>query len=290
MQDWKREKTPIEIHGLLRDQRVADGVEPPCLTTVRKALRGITHRRGRSETRGRKRKVRARGIEAMDRARIRLQAKADGEHEVTWKQVIKSSRIKKVGPTTASRRMADAGKDIKWRRPREKPQRSDKQDEARARWCGRNRFLPNDFLSDSVDLIIDNKLWPIPTTAEAKKHLRRQKVRGHLRTRGEGLKKGYTKPSAKKHRRNLGGSVSVCAAIHRDRVVMWEYLPSRWCAQAAVDLYNGPIRRTLRRVCGAKSRYLILEDNDPHRAQVQRRHACQEEPRHRHLRPPWILA
>ena len=77
------------------------------------------------------------------------------------------------------------------------------------------------------------------------------------------MKRQYTKPSIKKHRSNLGGFVDVCAGISGDRVVMWTYLPKRWCGQAAVDLYEGPVKATLRRVRGAKPSYLILEDNDP---------------------------
>ena len=65
----------------------------------------------------------------------------------------------------------------------------------------------------------------------------RMRVRGHLRTRGEGLKPVYTKPNPKKHRTNWGRSVSVCPGIKHDRVVMWLYLPKRWNADAAVGLY-----------------------------------------------------
>ena len=53
------------------------------LSAIRKALHGNTHRRGRSEARGRKRRVSARAVEALDRTRKRLQEKADGEDEVT---------------------------------------------------------------------------------------------------------------------------------------------------------------------------------------------------------------
>ena len=83
LHSWEGEKTLVEIHGLLKKQRRKQKVKPLCLTAVRKALRGLTHRQGRIETRGRPREVTARGVEAMDRARKRLQEKVDGEDEVS---------------------------------------------------------------------------------------------------------------------------------------------------------------------------------------------------------------
>ena len=260
---WKGKKTPKELHALLAGQRLEKGIEPVKLPSVRKALRGQTHLRGRSETRGRKRRVTARGVEALDNARKRLQEKCGGNKEVPWKKIIKAARIKVVHPTTAARRMDAAGKDIKFRRPREKPQRTAEDRASRAAQCKRMRRLPEDYFIENVDLIIDNKQWPIPTSKAGRDHLAKMKVRGHLRTRREGLKPQYTKPNAKKHRRNVGGSVKLCAGMSRDRVVMWTYLPDRWCGKAAVDLYDGPIKRTLKRVCGEKRKYVILEDNDP---------------------------
>ena len=52
---------------------------------------------------------------------------------------------------------------------------------------------------------MDNKKWKIQTS---KKGIR--KVRGHLRKPSEGLKKGFTKPNARKHNVSVG-SVNVCA-------------------------------------------------------------------------------
>ena len=165
---WSREKSPLEIHELLKEERIGNGIAPICLTSVRKAMRGATHLRGRNETRGRKRSVTARGIQALDKARIRLQENVGGLEEITWGNVIKSARINPVHPTTAARRMAAAGKDIKWRRPREKPQRTREQMEARVEVCKKLLKLPKNYFSERVDLIIDNKLWPVPTTEQAK--------------------------------------------------------------------------------------------------------------------------
>ena len=71
--EWKGHKRTKEIHGMLAEQRTRQGVQPFFLSAIRKALHGNTHRRGRSETRGRKRRVSARAVEALDLARKRLQ-------------------------------------------------------------------------------------------------------------------------------------------------------------------------------------------------------------------------
>ena len=52
-------KTPGEIHETLRGARGKRGLVGPDLTTVRRALRGLTRRRGRKETRGAKTKLTA---------------------------------------------------------------------------------------------------------------------------------------------------------------------------------------------------------------------------------------
>ena len=89
----------------------------------------------------------------------------------------------------------------------------------------------------------------------AKRYARMRKVRFHLRTRSEGLQPGFTKPTAKKNRINPGASVNVCAGIFNGRIVLWHYLPARWNGQAAADLYQGRIIRTLRRCLGEKRSY-----------------------------------
>ena len=59
-----------------------DGGDGPNLSTVRKALRGISHRRGMVETRGRKRILSPVSARALDAARKRLIAKTDGQYDV----------------------------------------------------------------------------------------------------------------------------------------------------------------------------------------------------------------
>ena len=72
-----------------------------------------------------------------------------------------------------------------------------------------------------------------------------------------------TKPGRKKNRLNTGAAANVCAGISGGRIVLWEYLPAVWNAQAAVNLYKNAIIKTLQKQRGVKRKYLVFEDNDP---------------------------
>ena len=131
------------------------------------------------------------------------------------------------------------------------------------RICKKLRSAPATYWQHKVDMYLDNKQWDLPITEKGAKFLKMRKVRGHLRTPAEGLKKGFTKPNARKHRVNTGGTTNLCAAIIGGRVRVWHYLPDRWCGAEAVALYQDVLKPALDRYRGPKRSYTILEDNDP---------------------------
>ena len=264
MRVWQSEgHRPMDIYLLLRAKRDLAGIPPVGLTAVRKVLKGATHQTGCVETRGRKRKLSDRALRAIDAKRRQLIKKVDGRREVTWREVMRKARVCPVHPTTAKRALAAAGINIAARAPRQKPQRKGEHLEERMEVCRRWRYLPSDYFFRKVSFIIDNKRWPVPMTEDARAHLQKLKVRFHLRTRSEGLAPGFTKPNAKKHQRNTGGSVAVCAGICGDRVVMWKYIDGPWGESAADSLYRHDINRVLTRYAGSASGATIVEDNDP---------------------------
>ena len=71
------------------------------------------------------------------------------------------------------------------------------------------------------------------------------KVRGHLRSRKEGLQLGFTKPSNLKHKRNPSARVNICAGIMGGQVKLWHQLPQQWNRKISADLYRGPIKKTV---------------------------------------------
>ena len=254
-------QSPKQVHAWLLDARTARGVETPNLTNVRKALKGVSYRRGQVETRGRKRKLSRRAVLKLDAARTELIERANNTSEVHWKDVLRKARVH-VDPTTAARSFQAEGIDARWRRPRERPQRDDEHEAERMEICRRWRYLPHDFFTDRVDLIIDNKQFKVPTYGRGLQHLKSTRIRGHIRTRSEGIRKGFTKPNPKRQKVNPGAHVKVCAGIINGRVRVWHYLPRTWNGDAAAELYEKVLAPALAKHRGPKASYLVVEDND----------------------------
>ena len=254
---------PQKVHSLLKAQRKRRKIIAPHLTRVRKALKGLSYRRGVKETRGRKPVYTPKNVQNMEATRKKLIKEADGNREVRWKDIQKASRVPQAHRTTAARAFARQGlDDVLARPPREKPDRTPEAEKARVAWCNENKHLRGSYFADRVDMIIDNKKFEIPTSERSRRYLNKQRVRFHLRKKSEGLRPEMTKPNRKRNRINTGGWVNVCAGISGCRVVMWEYLGRRWSGSAAAELYSGPIAKTLKKARGAKRKYRILEDND----------------------------
>lgn len=256
-------KEPVEIQAALALRRQKNEEAAPDLTAVRRFLKGKTHQRGRSETRGRKSKVSRRNVLNMNSVRRTLVKKDKGTRYVKWDEIIRKSRAPPVHRSTAAR--AFKREDIKaiFRRSREKPQRTVEHEAERVEICGRMRRWPLRRYTEVIDMIIDNKKFDVPTSARARDNQARQKVIGQIRTPQEGLEKGFTKPNSKRHRMNPGGSASVCAGISNCQVVLWEYFDGRWNGEKAAEMYQGPIIKALKKKRGVKAKYLLVEDNDP---------------------------
>ena len=182
-----------EILGKIKKQRQCEKLAPPKIWAIRRAMAGATHLRGRPENRGRPRKLSPAQTQRMFKKRAELIVKADGERYVTVEEAVRRAHIPNVHVSTAAHYLAELG--VKWRRMREKPPRTGAHEEDRKEVCRRWRRRPSTFWTDDVDLIIDAKKFSVPGNAAAAKRLRQQKVRGVLRTRSEGLHKGFTRPN-----------------------------------------------------------------------------------------------
>ena len=113
-------RSPADIHAWLAARRGRCGFFAPNITNIRKVLKGETNRRGKVETRGRKRKLSQRIVMKLDAARRQLIQRVSNEGEVHWKTVLRRARVH-VHPTTAARAFKAAGIDAKWRRPPHTP-------------------------------------------------------------------------------------------------------------------------------------------------------------------------
>ena len=99
----KNGKTTIEIHTLLTRKRDRQGISTPCLPRFRRALRGLTYKRARKETRGRKAKLNRRLVLKMNSKRKLLIKQAKGQREIRWDDVRKSIRAPKMHRATVLR-------------------------------------------------------------------------------------------------------------------------------------------------------------------------------------------
>ena len=138
------------------------------MMAVRRAMQGTTFRRSKVEARGRKRILTSANLRALDNTRKRLIAKADGDYEVHWDDVIRAARVPKVDRTTAAKCLRAAGYDIAWRPPRLKPARQEVDEEQRAHICDKLRKLPVVFWTDKLDAYIDCKNFPIPRSVKGR--------------------------------------------------------------------------------------------------------------------------
>ena len=246
----------------MANKRQRQRVRPPNLTVIRKFLKGKTHRRGVVETRGAKRKWTRANVLKANRARIAKIQKHKGAKYVSWDVIAHAARARKVHRTTVARAFIREGILARFRPSRAKPQRTEEHERERKDICGRMRRWPTSYFTDHIDLIIDNKTFSLPTTPAAREHQQKQQVHGQIRTPSEGIKKGFTKPNPKRHRKFLGGTAHVCAGIAKGRFVLWEYY-TKWSGSTAASMYHGPILSVLKKVHGVKRSYLLAEDNDP---------------------------
>ena len=254
---------PTEIHLKMQSARRRKRMAGPSLKSVRRALKGQSFKRTGVETRGRKRSLSAVNVRALERTRKVLIKKAEGECEVHWDDVIRAARVPAVHRSTAARALKAAGHNVQRRTPRLKPDRSKMDEAQRKDWCDKYRKLPVSFWTTKIDAYTDCKRWTVPRNVRGHKFLNKLKVRFHLRKPEEGLQRGFTKPDARKHLRNVGPKINVFAAVIGGRVRVWHYLPGRWSGAVAADLYRDVLSPMLKLHRGDKRKYLILEDNDP---------------------------
>ena len=108
---------------------------------------------------------------------------------------------------------------------------------------------------------MDNKAWPAPLTAKQRAKYNATKVTGHLRLAREGADQGFTQPRTDHSFLGIP-SVNICAAVAKDKIILWEDYGKKWNASVACDMYKRPLLAALRRTWGARRTYVIVEDGD----------------------------
>ena len=167
--------TRMQIHAqLVKDRRRRR--QGPDLMTVRRIVRGKTHKRAVAETRGRKKKRSVANVKAMDRGRDQVITQAGYEREISWDEVVRQARVPSVHRTTATKHMLRE-RGVKALRPRAKLTRSSIDEAERKRPFNRLRKLPSSYWTSTTHLAMDNKRWPLPLSLRGKEFLWQTNVR-----------------------------------------------------------------------------------------------------------------
>lgn len=120
---------------------------------------------------------------------------------------------------------------------------------------------PACYWSKNVHAYVDNIAFPVPLTPAQRARFRQTLIAGHLRKPSEGIDRGFTKPR-EKHSFVGIPSVTITAAVAKDRVILRYVLPGTWNGQEAARMYEEGLKPALARVWGKRARYTIVEDGD----------------------------
>ena len=121
----RREKaSATEAWRRINRDRVRLGVPEVGKSAVHRYARGVTHKLGAEENRGRKHALNEANIKALEQARLRLIKKADNEYRVTWANIVSEAGLEGV---VSERVCADAlrSRGVRFTTPRRKIQVSE---------------------------------------------------------------------------------------------------------------------------------------------------------------------
>jgi len=150
---------------------------------------------------------------------------------------------------------------VAFKRPREKNCISE--DDAKARYKVAQVWdkRPESYWVDDIDGYFDGKNFPLPLTPKQRVRFRQTMITGHLRKPSEGLETHFAKPR-QKHSFLGMPSVTHCAVVAKDSIIMWQEVSGSWNGAVAANVYEKHMKPALVRYWGEKPRYKIIEDGD----------------------------
>ena len=247
---WHGEgKGPTEIAELLGRDRS---------TIVRRVARLSSRKKARPV--GRPVKLTKEKIDLLVQKAKEMIKVADAKYQVTADMIRKGAKVK-----SSVRVVLDAlhSRGVYMRPMREKPVRTDKDEQERFAFSKTYASKPASFWDSKVDAYLDNKFFPSYLTGAARAIAAKRVARGTFRAKGEGLARGHVKPR-KGLKTNTGApSILISAAISGGKVLMWHRVEGQWNAEAASNMYSDVLAPALRAAKPGKRKFLVLEDNDP---------------------------
>jgi hypothetical protein len=257
----RKNGTPMDALAAVTKARRERGQPNISKSAIYRFLNCDTHSATRvAETRGQPCRLTKLAKLRLRQARTRLIKAADGEYQVTYRDIIEASSV----PDMPCQRVVEdffRAEGVSFRVPRKKICISEKDAKARLETCREWSKHRASFWTDSVHCYVDNKAFPMPLTPTDRSRYNKMRVKGHLRLKAEGTDRGFTKP---RERHTFLGvpSVNIAAAVSKGRVIMW-HATGKWNGAAAAGMYEGPLCAALRRTYGRLPQYLIVEDGDP---------------------------
>ena len=116
----------------------------------------------------------------------------------------------------------------------------------------------------TIHMAIDCKFFPVFLHGKARRHAAQSGTRGAYRKEGDGLSPGHTKPNPRLKYNSGAKGVHVLAGMGGNgKILLWEYYEENWSGEVAAQMYVGPVLKALKRAFPDRSRFKVLEDNDP---------------------------
>ena len=253
----KDKGTPMEAWREINKARQKAKQKPLEHSAVYRYVRGETHERGAVETRGRKRALSKSDVRSLQATRRRLIKEADSEERVTYADIMENSTLENL-PSQKVVEEALRADGVSFKPPRKKIQID--ADDAKLRLAVAKKWIKHPPRHWSSCIYVDNKNWLLWLTEKQRKRYKQTRITGHLRTAKEGVERGFTKPRDK-HCWIGMPSVTITAAVARDKVVMWR-VQTGWNGSIAADMYKKQLLPALKRTWGNKRQFTIVEDGD----------------------------
>ena len=227
---------------------------------VYRFITGRTHKHASSEKRGRKKILGKSDIRLLMAARRRLIKKADSEYRVTYEDIVEEAGFEgKCSQRLVENAIRDRG--VSYKQPRRKI--GPTEEDAATRWKVAKHWLkrPKGYWTKNVHGYWDCKAFVMPLTPKQRKRFAQTRVSGHLRLSSEGVDAGFTKPRTE-HSWIGAPSVTIAAAVAKDKVIMWHDVGKKWNGATAAGVYKGPLLAALRRTWGNRRQFTLVEDGD----------------------------
>lgn len=152
-------------------------------------------------------------------------------------------------------------RNIYFRRLRSKPRLTEQDIQDRLEWAAKYRSKSRAGWLKHLDFCLDLKNFQVFLTGKARHYAAMRQCRGAYRQKGQGLDKGYVRPS-KTLKFNTGSpSVMIACAIGHGRLRVWK-AQGKWNGPAAAHFYKH-LKGVAVKVAPKKQYHRILEDNDP---------------------------